>query len=110
MNESKIAILRCLTNGDWWCTPDIADECDLSLTNVSELLRRYRSQSLVTRVRRPDIPRGFLYRITDTGFERLRYLCSDELETSNILAEAAGLQGANKRTFDRWVKQKLGGD
>lgn len=110
MNESKIAILSVLTNGDWRSTPDIADECDLSLTNVSELLRRYRSQSLVTRVRRPDIPRGFLYRITDTGFERLRYLCSDELETSHVLADAIGLEGDERRAFERWTKEKLGGD
>jgi hypothetical protein len=109
-NQSKIEILRCLANGDWWATPDVAGECDLSLTNVSELLRRYRGQSLVMRRKRPDIPRGFLYRITDTGFERLRYLCSDELETSHVLGEAAGLTGSQKRIFDRWVREKLGGN
>lgn len=87
----------------------IAEECGLSLTNASELLRRYRSQSLVTRVKRFDVPRGYLYRITDVGFERLRYLCSDELETSSVLAESIGLQGTDKRAFDRWVKERLGG-
>lgn len=109
-NQSKIEILRCLANGDWWATPDVAEECDLSLTNVSELLRRYRSQSLVTRERRSDIPRGYTYQITHTGFKRLQYLCSDELETSQVLADAAGLEGARRRVFDRWVREKLGGD
>lgn len=108
MNETKIEILRCLANGDWRPTPDIAYECDLSLTNASELLRRYRGQSLVSRVKRFDVPRGYMYRITDVGFERLRFLCSSEVQTSSAIAELAGIGGGNKRVFDRFVKQKLG--
>ena len=109
MNESKIEILACLNNDEWWTTPEVAEECGLSLTNVSELLRRYRSQSLVNRRRRPDVPRGYMYRITDVGFERLKYLCSSEVATSSSIAELAGISGANKRVLDRWAKNKLGG-
>jgi len=109
MNATKIEILGCLTDEEWRTSTEVAYECSLSLTNASELLRRYRSQGLVNRRRRYDVPRGFEYRITDVGFERLLYLCSGELETSQVLADATGLQGAKKRVFDRWVKQKLGG-
>jgi DNA-binding MarR family transcriptional regulator len=107
MNGTKIDILRCLSDGDWWTTPEVAHECDLSLTNTSELLRRYRSQSLVNRERNFDVPRGYFYRITDVGLERLEYLCSNEIKTSQVLAEEAGLRGVKKRAFDSWVKQKL---
>ena len=108
MNTTKIEILRCLYDGDWQTTPEVARECGLSLTNTSELLRRYRSQSLVNRKRNYNVPKGYLYRITDIGIERLEYLCSDEIKTSQVLAEAAGLTGIKKRAFDNWVKQKLG--
>ena len=107
VNGTKIEILKCLSDGDWWTTPEVAQECDLSLTNTSELLRRYRSQSLVNRERRYDVPRGYLYRITSVGLERLQYLRSNEMKTSQVLAEEAGLKGAKKRAFDGWVKQKL---
>jgi len=108
MNETKVEILTCLSDGDWWTTPEVAQECGISLTNASELLRRYRSQSLVGRKRNHVVPRGYLYRITDAGQGRLEYLCSDEMKTSKVLAEEAGLGGAKKRVFDTWVKQKLG--
>ena len=107
MNTTKIEILRCLSDGDWWTTPEVAQGCGLSLTNTSELLRRYRSQSLVNRQRNYDVPRGYLYRITDIGIERLEYLCSDEIKTSQVLAKESGLTGIKKRAFDSWVKQKL---
>ena len=107
MNSTKIDILRCLSDGDWWTTPEVAQECGLSLTNTSELLRRYRSQSLVNRERNPDVPRGYLYRITSVGLERLQYLSSDVMETSSVVAERVGLRGVNKRVFDHWVKEKL---
>lgn len=110
MNGTKVDILDCISDGDWWKTTEIAYACGLNLTNVSELLRRYRSQSLVNRKRRYDVPRGYLYRITDVGIERLQYLSSDEMETSSILAKKTGLKGSKKRTFDRWVQEKLGGD
>ena len=109
MNNTKIDILRFLSDGDWWTTPEVAQACGLSLTNSSELLRRYRSQSLVNRERNYDVPRGYLYRITHVGQERLEYLCSDELETSSTVAELAGLSGTKKRVFDRWVETKLRG-
>ena len=109
MNSTKIEILRCLSDGDWWTTPDVAQECGLSLTNASELLRRYRSQSLVNRERNYDVPRGYKYRITSVGLERLEYLCSDVVETSSAIADHADLSGARKRIFDRWVKQQLRG-
>ncbi len=107
MNSTKIDILKCLSDGTWWTTPEVAHECDLSLTNTSELLRRYRSQSLVNRERNYDVPRGYLYRITHVGLERLQYLSSDVVETSSAIAGHISLSGANKRVFDRWVKQQL---
>lgn len=108
MNETKIEILKCLSDGQCWTTGEVAQECDLSLTNASELLRRYRSQSLVNRERYYDVPRGYMYRITRVGLERLEYLCSNVMETSSAIADSVGLGGAKKRVFDRWVKQQLG--
>ena len=107
MNSTKIDILRCLSDGDWWTTPEVAHECDLSLTNTSELLRRYRSQSLVLRERNFKVPRGYLYQITQVGLQRLDYLRSDIYETSSTIASNVGLSGEKKRVFDSWVKQKL---
>jgi len=107
MNTTKIDVLRCLSDGQWWTTPQVAQECGLGLTNTSELLRRYRSQSLVNRERNYDVPRGYLYRITDIGLERLQYLNSDIVKTSSMMANNISLSGAKKRTFDRWVEQKL---
>jgi len=108
MNGTKVEILRCLSDEDWWTTREVAQECGLSLTNASELLRRYRSQSLVNRKKNHDVPRGYLYRITDVGLGRLEYLCSDEMKTSQVLADKTGLRGAKKRALDSWVKQRLG--
>jgi len=107
MNSTKIDILKCLSDGTWWTTPEVAQECGLSLTNASELLRRYRSQSLVNRERNYDVPRGYKYRITSVGLERLQYLSSDVLETSSAIASHVGLSGEKKRVLDRWVKQRL---
>jgi len=107
MNSTKIDILKCLSDGTWWTTPEVAQECGLSLTNASELLRRYRSQSLVNRERNYYVPRGYKYRITSVGLERLEYLCSDVVETSSAIADLAGLSGKKKRAFDRWVTQQL---
>ena len=74
LNSTKIKILTCLSDGQWYTTPYIAFVCGLSLTNTSELLRRYRSQGLVVRERNPDVSRGYLYRITYVGLERLDFL------------------------------------
>lgn len=109
MNTTKIEILKCLSDGEWWTTPEVALWCGLSLTNASELLRRYRSQSLVNRERNYDVPRGYLYRITEVGLDRLQYLHSPEMQTSTSIATHAGLSGKNKRALDRWVRQKLRG-
>ncbi len=73
-NSSKIELLRCLSDGQWWTTPAVAFMCGLSLTNTSELLRRYRIQRLVVRERNPAVPRGYYYRITYIGMERLEFL------------------------------------
>jgi hypothetical protein len=51
---------------------------------------------------------GYSYRITETGQARLAYLSSDVMEAGQVIADRAGLSGANKHVFDRWVKQKLG--
>lgn len=109
MNETKAEILRCLSGGRWCTTPEVAHSCDLGLTNCSELLRRYRSQGLVTRERNPAVPRGYLYRITETGIERLHYLSAPVVLTSAAIAGNIGLSGKKKQIFDNWVKQKLGG-
>ena len=109
MNGTKIDILKCLSDGTWWTTPEVAQECGLSLTNASELLRRYRSQSLVNRERNYDVPRGYKYRISRIGLERLDYLRSDTYETSSTIAGHVGLSGEKKRVLDRWVKQQLRG-
>lgn len=109
MNETKIEILNCLNDDEWWTTTEVAAECGLSLTNVSELLRRYRSQGLVYRKKRDDVPRGYWYMLTYVGFERLKYLCSSEVGTSSAIAELAGITGTNKRVLDRWIMNKLGG-
>ena len=74
INSSKIVILTCLADGQWWSSYNVASVCGLGLTNASELLRRYRSQSLVVRQRNPDVPRGYLYRLTQVGLDRLNYL------------------------------------
>lgn len=107
MNDTKVEILRCLSDGDWWTTPKVAQVCGLSLTNSSELLRRYRSQSLVNRERNYAVPRGYKYRITSVGLDRLSYLRSDVVETSSVIADRVGLSGAKKRVLDRWVNQRL---
>jgi len=73
-NSTKVEILTCLSDGQWWTTSDVAFVCGLSLTNASELLRRYRSQSLVVRECNPNVSRGYLYRITYVGLERLDFL------------------------------------
>ena len=76
INSTKIEILTCLSDGQWWTTSNVALVCGLQLTNVSELLRRYRGQSLVVRERNSSVPRGYLYRLTQVGWERLNYLTS----------------------------------
>ena len=98
MNETKNKILKCLSDGDWQRTPEIAQKCNLSLTNASELLRRYRSQGLVSRKRNHDVPKGYMYRITRVGLERLQYLSS---------ADDTDLTGVIERAIDRWTKQWL---
>ena len=108
MNETKVEILTCLSDGEWWTTPEIALWCGLSLTNASELLRRYRSQGLVSRVRNYGVPRGYKYRVTDVGLGRLQYLYSPVMKTSSTIADLAGLSGTNKRALDHFVKRKLG--
>lgn len=107
MNTTKVDILECLSDGQWWTTPEVAQACGLSLTNVSELLRRYRSQSLITRERNYYVPRGYKYRITSVGLERLQYLGSDVMKTSSAIANNVGFSGGKKRVFDRWVEHRL---
>ncbi len=108
LSRTKVEILRCLSDGQWWTTSQVAQGCGLSQTNASELLRRYRAQNLVNRERNPDVPRGYLYRITDIGLARLQYFSPDVTQTSLAMAESIGLGGEKKRVFSRWVTQKLG--
>jgi len=110
MNETKIEILKCISGGDWWTTPRVANWCGLKLTNVSELLRRYRSQGLVTRERNYQVPRGYLYRITNVGIDRLQFFNSEVALTSSSMAEHIGLSGEKKQIFEQWISTKLGGN
>jgi hypothetical protein len=108
MNDRKIEILTHMSDYDWWTSTEIALWCGLSLTNASELLRRYRGQGLLNRVRNYDVPRGYKYRITNVGLERLQYLYSPTMKTSSTIASRAGVSGSDRRVLDRWIKQKLG--
>lgn len=107
INTTKIEILNCLADSEWRTTPEVAMWCGLGLTNVSELLRRYRSQGLVNRIRNHKVPRGYMYRITNVGLERLSYLSSPLVETSSAIANYAGVSGSDKRILDRWIEHKL---
>jgi predicted transcriptional regulator len=109
MNQTKIAVLGCLADGHWWTTRDVAQACNLSVTDVSESLRRYRGQSLVRRQRNWDVPKGYFYQISRVGLERLEYLTSDVVKTGSVLATRAGLSGSRKRVLNRWIEKKLGG-
>jgi hypothetical protein len=108
MNETKVVVLRCLSDGQWRTTPEVAQECGLSLSNASEVLRRYRSQSLVHRQRNRDVPRGYFYQISSIGLQRLEYLTSDVVKTGSVLAARAGLSGSKKRVLNRWIEERLG--
>ena len=107
-SRTKVKILRCLSGGEWWTTPQVCEGCGLSLTNGSELLRRYHDQDLVNRERNPSVPKGIFYRITDVGLERLSYLSSNITQTSSAIANLAGLSGDKKRVLDHWIIKKLG--
>lgn len=123
MNETKTAILTCLSGGEWRTTTQVAQCCGLKLTNASELLRRYRGQGLVNRERNPGVPRGYLYRITVVGLERLQYLTFAVIQpySAEIQPDAApiqpytavsdqiGLSGTKKQVFDQWFESKMGG-
>ncbi len=98
VNETKIKILRCLSDGEWWTTPEVTKVCNISLTNASELLRRYRNQGIVSRKRNYDVPKAYRYRITLVGLERLQYLSS---------ADDTDITGVIERAIDRWTKQWL---
>ena len=76
-NQTKIRILEILYDNSielWWSSSQIAEAAWLSQTNVSELLRRYARQGLVHRWRNPAVPKGYLYRLSEAGYERLVYL------------------------------------
>lgn len=106
-NETKVRILTSLSDGGWWATSQVSRDCGITITNASELLRRYRSQGLVNRRRDYSVPRGYQYKITDVGTRRLEFLSRDEMQPGDVLAKNAGLAGDKKRVFDIWVEQKL---
>lgn len=110
MNQTKTKILNCLSGGQLWTTAQVAHWCGLKLTNASELLRRYRGQGLVTRERNYHVPRGYLYKITTVGVERLLYFNSGITHTSSSMADSIGLTGKKKQIFEEWVSNKLGGN
>lgn len=121
-NATKVKILSCLRPGTWQTSHGIARRCGLSLTDTSELLRRYWNQGIVTRVRNYGVARGYWYRITSAGLARLRYLKrpvrqyeADRFPESGIsraadtLADRIGLVGEDRGIFAVWVNSKLGG-
>ena len=80
-NDRKLEILFLLNDSNWWTSSEFADELDLSLSNASELLRRYHKQALLIRRRRWGVgapPRGFIYAISSKGAERLVYILEYE--------------------------------
>ena len=85
MNERKIEILTLLSDGSWITSPEVAGELDLTLSNASELLRRYHKDGLVTRqpVRsHGSPPRLFAYNMTQKGFESLKWLLNNNWEVT----------------------------
>ncbi len=76
-NERKTEILSLLEDGGWWTASGVAGALGLSLTNASELLRRYHKNGLLVRQRLTcprAPPRAYSYRITDKGIDRLSWL------------------------------------
>lgn len=85
MNERKIEILTLLSDGSWTTSPDVAGELGLTLSNASELLRRYHKDGLVVRQAVPGPgppPRLFAYNMTTKGFERLEWLIENQWEVT----------------------------
>ena len=83
MNERKLEILSLLSDGSWWTSPEVSDNLGLTLTNASELLRRYHKDGLATRQAVPGRgppPRLFTYRITLKGSQRLEWLINENWE------------------------------
>ena len=72
-NEAKWAILKLLSDGSWWSACEIADELNLpSVSHASQLLHNYQKQRLVRSHRAKG--RWRMYRISDKGLERLKWL------------------------------------
>jgi len=72
-NEAKWAVLKLLSGGSWWSAREVADELGLpSVSHASQLLHNYHEQRLV-RSRRAK-GRWRMYRISEKGIERLRWL------------------------------------
>ena len=72
-NEAKWAVLKLLSTGSWWSASEVASELGLpSVSHASQLLHNYHKQRLV-RSRRAK-GRWRMYRISEKGIERLRWL------------------------------------
>ena len=77
MSERKRQILGLLHEVPWRTSSEVAWSVGLTLSNASELLRRYQKDSLVTRMRLvgPGAPpRAFAYDLTEKGEARLVWL------------------------------------
>ena len=82
-NERKLEILSLLNTGRWWRASEVAWQLGLSLSNASELLRRYHKNNLVLRQRwrGPGAPpRAYIYGLTQKGLERLEWLINEQWE------------------------------
>ena len=84
-NYTKVRILEVLHSngyGGWMTSKDVAQSLWLSVSNASELLRRYWRQGLLKRQRNYGVPKGYWYCLTEAGYERLIYL-ADLLDAEN---------------------------
>jgi len=78
-NQRKSEILSLLEDGDSWTASEVEEALGVSLTDASELLRRYHKHGLLVRRRLmgPGAPpRAYGYRITEKGIRRLDWLRS----------------------------------
>ncbi len=87
MGERKRQILGFLRDIPWRTSSEVAWSLDLTLSNASELLRRYQKNSLLTRmllVGPGAPPRAFVYALTQKGEARLLWLESFDLEVEYV--------------------------
>lgn len=76
-NQRKILVLEYFSKRNRATSFDVSSSLDMSLTNASDLLRRYYKQGLLTRTVAEEKKRGrrtMVYKLTEAGQERLSFL------------------------------------